>query len=1048
MHEFGIKYFDTVAVANALAVFRSGFLFCGAEFGNHQLYQLENLGDEGDEAEYLAVEERDDDDDDDEMNQDEEQEAEFQPRSLSSLTLVGELDSLCPFVGGMINNLAQEDTPQMYGLCGRGGGSSLKVIRHGLEVTEMAVSELPGNAKAVWTIKKRIEDEYDSYIVVSFLDATLVLLIGEEVEEVLDSGFISDTPTLGVQLLADNGMLQVTPHALRHIKADGRVNEWQPPPGREIIATTSNSRQVVIALNRGDVILFELDGDLGILSEWGEKLNIGCDVVCLAIPEIQEGRTRALVMAIGCNDQTARLVSIDPNKDLDILGTLALSDMPDSLCLSHVGHTVNELYMFVGLRNGIMQRTALDPATYEMTDTRTRFLGTKPVKLFPMMASQGRQCVLALSTRPWISYKHSGQHRLDPLSYDMLEFAAGFRSEQISEGVVAISENSLRIITVDRLDAQINTVSMPLSYTPRGFVLHSKYKKFVVIESEHGIIGNTEDFAQHYSALPPSQFGYVRNGDGCWASCIRVLDPFTGNSDHILELEDNEAAFSVALVKFYHSNSEIDDHVLVVGTGVDVTLKPRTCKSAYLRVYTFSQTEDGQLVLELLHKTQTAHVPQCLVEFQGQLLAAVGNSLIMYDLGRKQLLRKAHLGGLPTLLTRIVVAPTRHRYAYSKTSDSVKPVFSNRLVVSDVSESVHYVVYSPSAHQFFVVCDDVVPRYITALTFLDRDTVAVSDKFGTFAVLRLPDDLRKQLDRAPAANTDSSTHMALHQILINIMNKKATFQNPRRRLAAAVPSNIGGFGAVGAIQSASSSYALSFEAPYKFELIAQSSIGGSDIITHMVSLPSWPYAFKKLSDYDLSATTDFAAMSGGVDQHHDYNAIDYDYVDAKHLQHSSASASGSSQYPNGTAVAPHSTSSSTAPKAPVLIYFTLLGQIGAMIPLTNKHTDVEFFQTLEMHLRSSTSSHLFSKLGNSHITYKSRVSPVKNIIDGSLCELYSNLPLKIHRSASIFYDEHADENPYADDSSYCLKTEIASSLDRSVGDVIKKLEDIRALHIF
>lgn len=52
-----------------------------------------------------------------------------------------------------IADLANEDTPQVYALCGRGSRSSLRVLRHGLEVTEMAVSELPGNPNAVWTVK-------------------------------------------------------------------------------------------------------------------------------------------------------------------------------------------------------------------------------------------------------------------------------------------------------------------------------------------------------------------------------------------------------------------------------------------------------------------------------------------------------------------------------------------------------------------------------------------------------------------------------------------------------------------------------------------------------------------------------------------------------------------------------------------------------------------------------------------------------------------------------------------------------------------------------
>lgn len=43
--------------------------------------------------------------------------------------------------------------------CGRGSRSTLRVLRHGLEVSEMAVSELPGNPNAVWTVKRRADGE-------------------------------------------------------------------------------------------------------------------------------------------------------------------------------------------------------------------------------------------------------------------------------------------------------------------------------------------------------------------------------------------------------------------------------------------------------------------------------------------------------------------------------------------------------------------------------------------------------------------------------------------------------------------------------------------------------------------------------------------------------------------------------------------------------------------------------------------------------------------------------------------------------------------------
>ena len=54
-----------------------------------------------------------------------------------------------------------------------------------------------------------ISDEYDAYIIVSFVNATLVLSIGETVEEVTDSGFLGTTPTLSCSQLGDDALVQV-----------------------------------------------------------------------------------------------------------------------------------------------------------------------------------------------------------------------------------------------------------------------------------------------------------------------------------------------------------------------------------------------------------------------------------------------------------------------------------------------------------------------------------------------------------------------------------------------------------------------------------------------------------------------------------------------------------------------------------------------------------------------------------------------------------------------------------------------------------------------
>ena len=81
----------------------------------------------------------------------------FEARPLKNLILVDELDSLSPIISCQITDVANEDTPQLYVSSGRSSRSTMRILRHGLEVSEMAVSELPGNPNAVWTVKKRAD---------------------------------------------------------------------------------------------------------------------------------------------------------------------------------------------------------------------------------------------------------------------------------------------------------------------------------------------------------------------------------------------------------------------------------------------------------------------------------------------------------------------------------------------------------------------------------------------------------------------------------------------------------------------------------------------------------------------------------------------------------------------------------------------------------------------------------------------------------------------------------------------------------------------------
>ncbi|TPX11165.1 uncharacterized protein E0L32_000983 [Thyridium curvatum] len=721
-----IKYFDTIPVASSLCILKSGFLFVASEFGNHQFYQFEKLGDDDEELEFFS----DDFPSDPKAPYDP---VYFHPRPNENLALVENIDSMNPLLDTKVANLTDEDAPQIYSVCGNGARSTFRMLKHGLEVNEIVASQLPGTPSAVWTTKLQRDDQYDAYIVLSFTNGTLVLSIGETVEEVTDTGFLASVPTLAVQQLGDDGLVQVHPKGIRHIR-QGRVNEWSAPQHRSIVAAATNERQVAVALSSGEIVYFEMDTD-GSLAEYDEKKEMFGTVTCLSLGEVPEGRLRSSFLAVGCDDCTVRVLSLDPESTLENKSVQALTAAPSALSIMSMEDSSSggsTLYLHIGLHSGVYLRTVLDEVTGELTDTRQKFLGPKAVRLF-QVSVQGSTCVLALSSRSWLGYADpiTKAFTMTPLSYEELEWGWNFSSEQCEEGMVGIHGQFLRIFSVEKLGESLIQKSIPLSYTPRRLVKHPERPIFYTIEADNNtlplelrekLLADPKAVNGDAKVLPPEDFGYPR-GPGRWSSCISVVDPVSEESGVLrkIELENNEAAVSAAVVSFASQDGE---SFLVVGTGKDMILNPRRFSEGYIHVYRFH--DDGR-DLEFIHKTKIEEPPMALLPFQGRLVAGIGRILRVYDLGLRQLLRKAQAEVAPQLIVSLQTQ-------------------GSRIVVGDVQQGVTYVVYKFETNKLIPFVDDSINRWTTCTTMVDYESVAGGDKFGNLWILRCPEKNSQEAD--------------------------------------------------------------------------------------------------------------------------------------------------------------------------------------------------------------------------------------------------------------------------------------------------------------
>eukprot|EP00899_Mesostigma_viride_P018486 jgi/Mesvir1/26639/Mv20046-RA.2 len=937
-----IKYFDTIPVATALCVLRMGFLFAASEFGNHALYQFEGIGEADDDVACSALSLV--------ATEDEGYAASFfAPRPLRNLAVIDEVESLAPLIDMKVANLLGEETPQIFALCGQGPRSTLRMLRPGLGVTEMAVSELPGHPSAVWTVKKAATDEFDAYIVVSFVNATLVLSIGETVDEVSDSGFLGTMPSLHVCLMGDDSLLQVHPSGIRHIHPEGRVIEWKAPGRKSIMRVAANGQQVAAAMSGGDLFVFEMDAQ-GALAEAGTR-ELSEEVACLALAPIPEGRKRARFLAVGFFDGTIRILSAE-DEDLKGLALQQVPSPPESLLIlmTPVGggdvRGSGALYLNAGLQNGVLWRTEIDQVTGALSDTRTRFVGAKAPKLFPLQV-QGQRSMLCLSSRAWLGYSSQGRFTVSPLSYESLEFASSFSSDQCPEGIVGVSGDSLRILSVDRLGEQFDTAKLPLRYTPRRFVINEEARSLVVVETDHQAMSADERAAAIQSAvearkqavaeakkasgdgksggggdgavkmetdgegggdgapadepvedgdggakegegeemvLPDEQFGVPRTVAGKWCSCIRVVSLVdnTLETSGLLELEGNEAALCACLVTF-----------------TDGSNKQPTSDGAQK-----SGVPHGQLLLAVGTAKDLVLMPRScaggyihLYEFvdEGKGLSLLHKTpvddapLALCAFQGKLLAGVGKVLRVYDLGKRKLLRKCEHR-GFPNLIVSITS-HGDRIYVGDVQESFFFVKYKRGENALYIFADDTVPRWVTSSLRLDFDTVMGGDKFGNVFVARLPAQLSEEIENDPTGG-----RLKWDQGKLN-------------------------------------------GAPSKLNEITQYHVG--EIVTAMQKVTMLP---------------------GGVE---------------------------------------------------VVLFSTIMGGVGALFPFSSRE-DVDFFSHLEMHLRQE-----YPPLcGRDHMAYRSAYFPVKDTVDGDLCEQYALLPPE-------------------------LQARIAEELDRTPGEVLKKLEDIR-----
>ena len=440
-----VQFFATIPVASVILLTKTAYLYCASEAGEQRLYALMDLGEQNEAHKS------------EDFSQDTNEPLPpvyFDlPDDQGDVELQDTFDKNNPTTASALAHLTPGEPPSIVCGCGTGSRSSLKAMKHGVEVFERSRGELGGAEgvpTAVFTTKLNQADPHDSWVILAYPNSTLTLQIepeSESIEEVppSEARFLDRVQTLRVQLMANNDIVQVHSRGIRVIKPGRGNDDWEAPNVRTIVAAATNQRQVAIALSSGEIYYFELEED-GTLGELEFHPEMSGSVSALSLGRISEGSLRSPFLAVGCVDLTVRILTCDREGCLEQLSIQAVTAVPTALqilAMDDVGSR-STLFLHIGLKTGVYIRSEIDERSGKVGNSHTRYLGPRQIN-FGIITVADHETLLAMGARTWVVYPDPQYKTLKvtPLDYPPLDYAWRLNMENDTDGIVGLQGATL-----------------------------------------------------------------------------------------------------------------------------------------------------------------------------------------------------------------------------------------------------------------------------------------------------------------------------------------------------------------------------------------------------------------------------------------------------------------------------------------------------------------------------------------------------------------------------------------------------------------------------
>ncbi|CAD7703040.1 unnamed protein product, partial [Ostreobium quekettii] len=636
--------------ASSLSYLDSGVVFVGSRFGDSQLVKLHSAPVNGSPDNYIEL--------------------------LDTFTNLGPIIDFC------VVDLDRQGQCQVVTCSGTFLEGSLRIIRSGIGITEQATIELPG-IKGLWSLKKTIEDEYDMFLVLTFVNETRILAINddEELDEACIPGFDSDAQTLYCGNVIHGQLLQVTRSSARLVSTEDMEikGEWTAPAGFIINMATSSPSQVLLAGGQGRSVYLEIVA--GGLKEVGQ-VTVPSEVSCVDITPIGCDPNQAQLAAIGSWDMSCSVYSL-PSLTLLSKQELSSEVIPRSVLF---GNFDGSAFLLCAMGDGGLFTWRVDPENGDLSDRKKMTLGTKPVTL-TRFRSKGTSHVFAASDRPTIIYNANRKLLYSNLNENDVNFLASFNCASFPDSLAIAKEGSMTIGSIDEIQ-KLHIRKVPLREQPRRICHQPVTKTFGVCVEAMG-------------EKPTSYF--------------RIFDDETFEVEDSITLDANETGCQVASIKF----ADDPTAYFVVGTAYVLPDEKEPSRGRILVVL----CEEGKL--QIVAEKEMKGAVFTLNPIQGKLLATVNCKVhvLEWRLGEDQ--------------QRELVSTCSHHGHIMALYAAARGDF---IIIGDIMRSMSLLLYKPEEGDLEERARDYNPNWMTSVAVLDDDVYLGAENSNNIFTVRRNSD--------------------------------------------------------------------------------------------------------------------------------------------------------------------------------------------------------------------------------------------------------------------------------------------------------------------